>query len=526
MSSRSGTRRLAAFALRRDRVRVLVWVAAVTGVVLAIAVGVDAAYPTAGDLQAAAAAMRDNPSQIALNGPDQGLETRGGRVAFEIWNIAFVAGALMSLLTIGRHLGAEEASGRIELIRAGSIGRQAPMMAALGVVVGMNLLIGAGVAAGLVALRLPASGSLVMGAALAVTGMAFAAVAVLAAQVTANSRTASAISGALLGLAFTLRAIGDVSDGAMSWLSPLGWAQASRPFASERLWPLGLAMIICGGIVLIAVSMSARRDLGSGLAQTRSGRGEASRTLSHPLGLAWRLQRASICAWASGIFLGGIAFGTVAVGVTELVGGGQALRDIFVPDGGSLTSSFFATALSILALVTTGFAVQSGLKPRKEEDEGRAEMTLAAAVSRLRWVGSHLVVSMLGSAGILALSGAGVGLGFGLASGNFTHVPSLIAGATAYVPAVWVVAGLTTALFGLRAATAAGSWLAVAAAVFIGLFGRLLEMPAWSSNLSPFNHVSRFPAESVSVAPLAALTVVATGFTALGLLALRHRSIG
>lgn len=526
MTSLTGAGRFAALAWRRDRLRITVWVAAITGVVLAIAAGVDAAYPTAGDLQAAAAAMRDNPSQIALNGPDQGLATRGGRIAFEIWNIAFIAGALMSLLTIGRHLGGEEASGRMELLRAGSVGRHAPLSAALAVVAGMNLFVGGGVAAGLVVLGLPVRGSLTMGAALAVAGLTFGGVAVLAAQVTAHSRVASALSGGVLALAFALRAVGDVSDGKASWLSPLGWAQASRPFADEQLWPLAVGVCFSAGVVLLATPLAARRDLGSGLVQPRLGRGNASRTLLHPLGLAVRLQRASLAGWVCGIFLGGVAFGTVAVGVEELIGGGEGMRDVFVPNGGDVTAAFFATAVLILTLVTTGFAVQSALQPRKEEDAGLAETTLATAVSRLQWTGSHLMVTALGSAGLLVLSGAGVGLGFGLASGDFTHVPSLITAGGGNAPAVWVMVALTMALFGLRAAAAGAAWGVVAAAVFVGMFGRLLDLPAWSANLSPFAHVPRLPAEEFSLAPLAALTVVAAGLAAVGLFALRRRSIG
>jgi hypothetical protein len=97
----------------------------------------------------------------------------------------------------------------------------------------MNLVIGGLIAAALIGQRLPVAGSFVFGASSMALGMFFSAVALATSQVTENSHVASGLAGAVLGVAFMLRALGDIADGRLSWLSPIGWSQKSRPFAGD-----------------------------------------------------------------------------------------------------------------------------------------------------------------------------------------------------------------------------------------------------------------------------------------------------
>lgn len=200
-------------------------------------------------------------------------------MAFEVATFGLVGIALMSPLMVGRHTRGEEESGRAELVRAGPLGRYAGVASPVLVVAEMNVAVGAAIALGLLALGLPAPGSLVLEASLAAVGLVFAGVTALAAQAAAATRAANALSGAALAVAFALRAVGDMGSGSLSWLSPLGWAQSSRPFAGERWWPLVLAAGVAGGCLVIAGALSARRDLGAGLIAPRPGAPTASRTL-------------------------------------------------------------------------------------------------------------------------------------------------------------------------------------------------------------------------------------------------------
>src|SRR6185295_10743481 len=128
---------------------------------------------------------------------------------------------------------------------------------ALVVVVLMNVVVGAGVTALLVGLDLPVTGSVVFGLSFALLGFFFVGVTLLAAQVSENTRVVYGIAGAVLAAAFLLRAVGDIGGGTLSWLSPIGVAQKSRPFAGDVWWPF--ALLVAATAVLFGVSAALAR---------------------------------------------------------------------------------------------------------------------------------------------------------------------------------------------------------------------------------------------------------------------------
>src|SRR5262249_488904 len=226
----TGTWLLVRFTLRRDRTRIMVWVVSVTALVVATAASIKGLFPTQADLDQAAAASAKNAAAIAFNGPVQGLYAVGGEVAFQSGRIGLVLVALMSLLMIGRYPRVEEESGRTELLRATVLGRDVQTAAALLVVTGMNVAIGVAVTTSLIVQGLSAAGSVSFGTSFLAIGVVFSAVALVTAQISENSRVASGLAGAILGYAFAMRAVGDIGDGRLSWLSPIGWSQKPRPY--------------------------------------------------------------------------------------------------------------------------------------------------------------------------------------------------------------------------------------------------------------------------------------------------------
>jgi ABC-2 type transport system permease protein len=386
---------------------------------------------------------------------------------------------------------------------------------------------GALITLSMLALDLPTAGSVAYGAAMAAFGVFFAGVTAVAAQVTEHNRPAYGITGALLGLSFVVRAVGDVGDGTLSWLSPMGWAQSVRPYAGERWWPL--VLLAAGTVALagVAYALSARRDLGGGLVAARPGPPAAGPWLGRPWGLAVRLQRATLLAWASGLVVTGIVYGSLGEDVADLVGDSQELADVIAQAGGSLTDSYFATSLLMLAVITGGYTVSSALRARNEETSGRAEPLLATALARTRWAGSHLAMAVGGSTLILAATGAAMGATYGLIVGDAGQVTRLAGAALGFAPALWVLAGLATALFGVapRAAVAT-SWGVYAWCALVGFLGQLLDLPQWAMDLSPFEHVPEMPAQGVEWLPLIVLTLIAAALTAVGLAGLRRRDAG
>jgi len=96
----TGTATVTGFIVRRDRVRIVVWVAAIAVLVALLAASVKGLFPTQADLDQAAAATNGNAAVIAFNGPAQGLDSVGGEVAFQAGAMGLVVVALMSVMMI------------------------------------------------------------------------------------------------------------------------------------------------------------------------------------------------------------------------------------------------------------------------------------------------------------------------------------------------------------------------------------------------------------------------------------------
>lgn len=523
----TGTAPLVRLILRRDRIRISIWVFSIALLVFLTVVGVKGLFPTQASIDQAAAATQHNAGAIAFNGPAQGLRTLGGQIAFQVGAFGMVVVALMSVFMIGRLTRGDEEAGRLELVRSLPVGIYAPPFAALSVVVAMNAAVGVLVTVGLIAEGLPTAGSLVLGASFAVVGLFFAGVALVAAQITQNTRVVYGSCGALLGLAYLMRIVGDIGDGTVSWFSPIGLAQKARPFAGERWWPLLPLLALAMGLVAVAFRLAVRRDHGAGLVAPRTGRIEAAPSLGNPLGLAMRLQRAALMGWGAGVLVTGIAYGWIAPTIDSFVANNKAIADMMASAGiGNLTDTYFATSLRILALIASGFAIQSTLRLRSEESNMRAESVLATSVSRWRWAASHLTIALAGSVGLLAVAGLATGVSYAFAGGPWNSVPRLVDAAVVYAPAMWLMIGLAVIVFGFAPRWVDVAWGILAACFVIGLLGVELRLPDWVQKLSPFERTPALPAADMAVLPLAVLTTLAAVLILGGLVGLRRRDIG
>jgi ABC-2 type transport system permease protein len=521
-----GTWPLVRLIVARDKLRLLAWIAGIVVLVVTTAASTKALYPTQEDLDAIAAAARDNPVALAFNGPDLALDTMGGQIAFQVGAFGLLVVGLMSLLLLGRATRGEEDSGRLEMVRAMPVGRHAPLAAALIVVIGADVVLGALTAASLLAQDLPAQGSIVFGAAFTALGLTFVGITAVTAQVSDNPRVAAGIAGAVLGASYVLRAVGDMGDGTVSWLSPLGWAQQARPYAGERWWPLLLCAVIGVGLVWVAAVLAEHRDFGSGMVAPKPGPARAAPSLGSPLGLALRLHRGAIGWWALSVLTLGVVYGSLTENIDDLIGDNPSMEDVIASIGtAGLTDSYLATSLLVISLLAAGPALQVMARLRSEEAGLRAEAMLATRVTRAGWVASHLVAALAGSALTLVVGGAGLGTAYAVAGGGARQVPRLTGAALAYVPAVWLLVGLALALFGLVPRWTAGAWVALTVCLVIAMFGPLLDLPSWVLDLSPFEHTPGVPAEAVRVLPLAVLVAVAAALTAIGFAAFRTRDL-
>jgi hypothetical protein len=197
--------------------------------------------------------------------------------------------------------------------------------------------------------------------------------------------------------------------------------------------------------------------------------------------------------------------GYLATTSADLLAANPQLANLFAHFGGAsaYTDALFTLSLTFLGWVAAAYAITATLRLQSEEVEGRADHVLATAVSRLRWAASDLALAVIGSAVLLAAFGLPAGLAYGLSTGNVGYeLPRVLVATLAYLPAVWVVAGIAMALYGLVPRLSFVSWGALGAFVLVELIGETLQVSQSVLNISPFNHVPKVLVSGVSSMPL------------------------
>ncbi|MEU4645082.1 anibiotic ABC transporter [Micromonospora sp. NPDC023814] len=539
MSAFTGTGRLARLVLRRDRVRLAVWVLGTPLLGYALAGSVKEFYPDEASRVGYATTSASSLVARAFNGPIAGTELGAVVVAETYVTLALLA-ALLSTFAVVRHTRQNEETGRAELLGASVVGRYALLTAALLVVVAANVLAAALLAVALAGAGLPLAGSVAAAAAVGGVGVAFTGVAAVTAQVSVTSRGANALAAATVGVAFLLRAAGDVlgeqTDGGLrvvsawpSWLSPLGWGNQVRAYAGERWWVLALpvALLVVG--VALAYALADRRDVGAGLVAPRRGPATAVPRLLSPAGLAWRLQRGALLGWAIGVAVLGLSMGIAGDEFNAMIEENPAAAEAISAMGGGakLIDAYLAAMLGLFALTIGAYVVQALLRTRGDETDGRLEAVLATAVGRTRWLTTQVVAATLGALALVLLGGLTTGLGYGLVTGDPLGQTAELGGAALVrLPALLVVAGVVTALFGLLPRwSVALSWAALIGFLLLGQLGAVLDLPQAALNLSPYTHVPSVPAVDLAALPLVVLTGVAVVLLAAGLAGFRRRDV-
>jgi ABC-2 type transport system permease protein len=527
----TGTGALVKLAFRRDRIMLVVWLYALTAFVASTVYGFRKLYPTQAGRAGIATTAAHNPAFLSLYGQVYG-NSLGSLTAWRDVTLLSIGAGLMSIFIVVRHTRADEETGRLELIGATVVGRHAALACALTVAVTANLVIGAVMVAAAIALGLPATGTIAFVGGIVGSGLVFAGIAAVTAQLAQTARAARGLAIGVVVLAFLLRAIGDSAGRGgptwLSWLSPSGWAEFDRAFAATRWWvlaiPLATALVACAAGSLLA----ARRDYDAGLLAQRRGSAAGAASLRTPLALAWRLQRATLVTWMLGALAYGVVVGSSAKGIAGAFGSGEVRRIVLKLGGhAGLADSYMAALLGFTGLVAAGYAVSAVLRLRSEETEGHAEPVLATAAGRIAWSAAHLTIAATGTVLILAMTGLGAGLGYVYrAGGSGADMGKLLGAGLAQAPAALVIGGIAAALFGLLPRASVGmSWTALGIAVAMMLIGSTVQLSHWVMDVSPYAHLPKLPGGEVRPLPLILLCVIALLLAAVGVAGLRRRDI-
>jgi ABC-2 type transport system permease protein len=506
--------------VRRNRVRLVVWWVVLVG----LFAYVGAYYKSLFTTQAALddfGALSNTPSIKALTGLAAVPNTLGGAVWTKIWMTCALSLAFGVVFLVTRSGRADEEVGRTELLRSRMLGRDAYSVASWLVNAVLCVAVGAGIALASAASGLdPAgagiAGSLVLGASVTGVGLLAIGVGAVAGQVTSTSRGANALGSVVLGVFYMLRMVGDLGDGRLTWVSPVGWGQEMQPWGANRWWPFILLVALTGVLLTVAARLEARRDLGAGMMPDRPGPAGAPARYATPLGLALRLQRGPIIGWSATIVLSALLFGSVVQAMTNLMADAGSTATAMI--GGTSVDALLSLLAMMIAMLTTVFALQSAASLRADEASGIVEPQLAGALSRTRWAVQRLLIPAVGTAVLLLVGGACMGAGYGSLVGDPGQTGRLALAALAYWPAVMVLVGVAVALFGWlpRLATPL-TWGVLSAMWFVVIIGDALHLPGWVLDVLPFSATPHQPLVPLTWTPLVVMTLVAVGLVWAGL---------
>jgi ABC-2 type transport system permease protein len=516
------------FVVRRNRVRLPVWFVVIVGLFAYVGEYYKGLFTTQQALDDFAK-LSNNPSIKALTGLAAAPATLGGAVWTKIWMTCAITLALGVVFLVTRSGRADEEVGRTELLRSRVLGLHAYSAASWAVNAVLCVVIGLSIAVSSIGLKLdPAgagtAGSWVLGASVTGVGLFALGVGALAGQVASTSRGANSLASIVIAACYVLRMIGDLGNGALTWVSPIGWGQQMAPWGANRWWPFGLLVALAAGLLAAAWRIEARRDHGAGLLPQRPGKADAPTRYATPLGLAVRLQRGPIIGWSIAVVLGALLLGSVVKQMNDLLA--DAGNNLSTLLHGTGVAALLGLMVGLIALLVAVFAVQSATQLRADEASGLVEPQLVGALSRPRWVLERLLIPTAGAAVLLAVGGWLLGAGYGSTIGDSSQGVRIAGAALAYWPAVMVITGIAVLLFGYVPRVAIPvTWGIVGALWIVMLIGDALHLPGWVLDVLPFSATPDLPAEPMSWPPLIIMTVVAAGLIWAGLDRFRRRDI-
>ncbi|WP_123025326.1 ABC transporter permease [Mycolicibacterium stellerae] len=505
----TGVGSLIRLALRRDRVRLSIWISTLTLMMVYTPNAIKLAYPEEAQRVARVNLMK-TPAGMILSGPMFGVNETdlGVMMANELMLTLIIAASILSILTVIRHTRAEEESGAAELVLSSVVGRHARTYAALAVVGGVNAILAVTMTAAMAATGFGVVDTAAM--CLGVTGvsMVFGAVAAVTAQLWRQRRAATGAAMAALALAALVRGVGDVienSGSALSWFSPIAWAQQMRPFVDLRWWPFALLVVLAVGLIVSASLLESSRQYDDGVVPS-SGEHPNAHPIRNVFGLHLTLQRGQTIGWAVGLFLSGLAFGSMTKSLLDAAEGNELLQRVLAQQG---TDGVYTTLTQFLAAGATAYVVSAVLRVWGDEESGLGEAVLAGAVSRWRWLVTAVVATAVGSAVLMFFAGLGMGLGAGITIGDPPTVWRLTLAALAFVPAMAAMAGVAALAVALKQPWI--GWLAVTFVVTSLYLGALLRLPQWLLDASPIGQ-TKAPSE-YSVIALTVMVIAALALT-------------
>ncbi|MCL2572183.1 MAG: hypothetical protein FWE11_07235 [Defluviitaleaceae bacterium] len=552
---------LTRFMLRRERITSAVWIVLLLIIVAGLVPGMYTALDYYARLELIS--VFENPAMVAMAGPVFAAENPTFGAVYANLMFVFVAltVGIMNIFLIVRHTRADEEKGRYEVVRSLPLGRLANINAAmitaliingiLAITMGLAMYLGGMVGDTYMCL----AGSMLWGVGLGVTGLVFAALTALLCQLSAITRSVMAYSFVTLIVLYLVRAIGDMNTD-LEWvalISPLGLILRTQVYIQNNWWPIWIMLGTTAVVAAAAFYLTSIRDIDQGMIPAKPGKADGGFLLKSAPGLTFRLQRFTIIMIVVGMFILGGTYGAVLADIESFVASNEMYQtlilgpfmDISVLEGlpvdeaiaimNQALSAAGVTVAEMFSGFINGMMAVMGLaalivfttKAKSEEKDIRTELVLAASVSRTKYLAGFVAIAMISA--ILLQAAVALGM-YAVATTTLVNpgdlsISFVLRSALVFVPALWIMVGITVLLVGLLPKATGFIWGYLGYSFFMDMFGRIDIFPSWVARTTPFGWVPLLPLEEINWITMAVKVMIAIALTAAGFYFYNKRDI-
>ncbi|BDZ29676.1 ABC transporter permease [Lactiplantibacillus sp. WILCCON 0030] len=492
--------------LKRDWTKILIWTIALAGLFTAIAAKFDGIYGTQKAIDTIVTTLK-SPAMVSLFGAFTAKAPYNTAKIFATEMVVFMALIMivMNIMLAVATTRGEEDDGLLELVRAHSVGRLAPLTAGFAELTGLNLVIGILYGLGLQVAGMPGAdtaGNWLIGFGLAAMGWLFGMLTLLVAQLADSASGTTMLSYAIFGVMYVARMSTDVSDPKTTWWVPFGWIEKLSVYQNNNWYPVLWMMLLGLALAGLAAWLNAHRDLGAGLLATRQGRRTATPFLRGPATLLWRQSRVSVFAWTLGSLALGASYGSIFNTIGDLAKSNPMIKQLLgatalAAANRVIVKNFIAVLAIVVVVVALIPAVQTMLKLVSDENKGYLHQLYATATSRWQVWASYTSFA-LAEAVLVFLAGL---VGMYVTGASVMTDP--IKWATywrvllAYLPAMFVMIGFASFLAGWLPKWRYLAWVWVLYGFFSLYLGSLIKLPMWAKKLTPLGFVNKVPMKAI-----------------------------
>jgi len=236
------------------------------------------------------------------------------------------------------------------------------------------------------------------------------------------------------------------------------------------------------------------------------------------------------------MFVLGASYGSVMGDLPKFIGDSpEYLQIIGIPENvlntmtdadkaGIIITYFGAFITIMMTLVGIVPLISAAMRPRVEEQEGRAEHIIARAVPRWKYMCGFVTLAFAASALLQFAMASGLYLSTdALVEVNPFNFGEMMQAYFSFLPAMWVMIGFAVLIVGVFPKATGAIWGFYGFVAFTSFIGGMLDLPEWLNSISPLYYVPLLPLDEFSITPLIVLTVIAALLTVIGFVGYQKR---